>query len=161
MKKLIFSFFVIFAVTIVQAQQADNLKSKSYQMNFVFTGEVKNQTDSTFVLEYSLPQENIKNYRALALETSKGRQRIDLSGKSRVEGIDIKTVKDRVNVVISNYDKYDFPVIVEAEDNRGTIHPLFLQGKRGGYMTSGQLKEQVRKLHEMMIRTNAGHQESQ
>lgn len=155
MKKLIFSLFVIFAVTIVQAQQTDNLKSKSYQMNFVFTGEVKNQTDSTFVLEYSLPEENIKNYRALVLETSKGRRRVNLSREEKTEDIEIKTVKDQVRVIIYNYDKYDIPVLVEAESTGGTAQALYLHGKRGGYLTSGQIKEQVRKLREMMTRTDA------
>lgn len=155
MKKLIFYLLLVVSVTVVQAQQADNLKSKSYQMDFVFTGEVKNHVDSTFALEYSLPEENTKNYRALVLETSKGRQRVDLSAKSKPGGMEIRTVKDQVRVIIYNYDKYDIPVMVEAEDNRGTIHPLYLHGKRGGYLTSGQIKEQVRKLREMMTRTDA------
>ena len=153
MKKLIFFILLGTFIVTVQVQDTDQ-KSRSYRMDFIFTGEVRNQADSTFVLQYSFSQENIKNYRALMLETDKGRQRVDLSvktgqvGQVVKKGMEIKTGQGQVYMLIHDYDKYDLPVPVQAEDKQGALHPLYLYVRRGGYMTAGQLKAQIKEIRE-------------
>jgi hypothetical protein len=137
-----------------RGQQTDNLKLKSYRMGFVFEGEIKNQADSTFSLQYTFSREDVKNYRALVLENSTGRQRVELLSKNRPDGMEIKTGKDQLRVVIRNYDKYDIPVIIEAEDAEGTAYPLYLHGRQENYLGPDELKAQVRALREAMENRN-------
>ena len=154
MEKLIFSILIVTFMVTARGQQTDNLKLKSYRMSFVFEGEIKNLADSAFSLQYTFSREDVKNYRALVLENSTGRQRVELLSKNRPDGMEIKTGKDQLRVVIRNYDKYDIPVIIEAEDAGGTAHPLYLHGRQGNYLSPDELKAQVRALREAMENRN-------
>jgi len=155
MKIILISILFTACSSIAYCQKSDTLKRNSYQIDFVFTGEIHNHVDSTFALQYSFLTADISRFRTLVMENSKRRQLLNLSVKERQNEMEIKREQGKVKIVIYQYDKYDLPVLIQAEDSLRRTYPLYLRSNKGSYFTASQVKNQVKTMREAIIRHKA------
>lgn len=146
---IILSFVLIFATVTVFGQKSE-LKSKeaSYTIDFVFTGEVQNSSDSVFSLQYTFAAADVKKFRELELEDSQQHHQFNLEKKGLQGNMEVRSEKDKVKVLVHKYDKYDLPVLTQAEDKQGVKHPLYLSSKHRGHVTAEQFKAQIKGIRE-------------
>ena len=156
MKKFRHITFLLVCLTVTVFGQKPNPipQEASYTIDFVFTGEVQNRVDSLFALQYTFAAADVQKFTALVLEDSQQQHQLNLS-KTGLQGVmEVKNEKDKVKVIVHKYDKYDLPVLMQAEDNLGVKHPLFLSTNHGGRITAEQFRAQLKGIREAVKQSN-------
>jgi hypothetical protein len=125
-----------------------------YEIDFIFTGKVKGQTDSVFALQYTIPITAYKKIRKVLFVDSKRQWAVNADMSNMNDSLEIVRTKRDVKLIIKKYNKYDFPVLMEAEDHGGKKHDLPLRKKSGAFQSGPQLKDELTRARNMMNRSN-------
>ena len=117
-QKLTITFIMICLTATVFGQKSDPIPQEaSYTIDFVFTGEIQNTSDSLFALQYTFATADVQKFNALVLEDSQQQHHLNLKKQGRQGNMEIKNEKNKVKVIVHKYDKYDLPVLTQAEDS--------------------------------------------
>jgi len=149
MKKTITLVFILICLNVISFGQKSMpiQQETSYTIDFVFTGEVLNRSDSVFALQYTFAATDVQKFRGLELEDSQQHHQLNLKKRGLQGNMEVRNEKDKVKVLVHNYDKYDLPVLTLAEDSLGTKHQLYLSAARG-HLTAEQFKAQIKGIRE-------------
>jgi hypothetical protein len=150
MKKTItIAFVLICLAATVFGQKSDPVTPEaSYTIDFVFTGEVQNSVDSLFALQYTFAATDVQKFRVMVLEDPQKQCQLNLSKTGLQGDMEVKKEKDKVKVIVHKYDKYDLPVLIQAEDSLGIKYPLYLSTNTGAHITAEEFKAQLRIIRE-------------
>lgn len=150
MKKTTTLALILICLTVTVFGQKSNPipQEASYTIDFVFTGEVLNRSDSVFALQYTFVATDVQKFRGLELEDSQQKHKLNLKKKGLQGNMEVKNEKDKVKVIIHKYDKYDLPVLTQAEDSLGNKHQLYLSTKTKGHINAEQFKTQLKGIRE-------------
>jgi hypothetical protein len=125
-----------------------------YTIDFVFTGKVKGQTDSVFALQYTFPIQGYKKIKKILFVDSKRQWAVNADISALNDSLEVVRNKNEVKFIIRKYDKYDFPVLMRAEDHGGKGHDLHMRKKSGAFQSGPQLNDELRRSRNMINRSN-------
>jgi hypothetical protein len=147
MKTILYLFIILSGLFVIPAtaQETTTSGNVSYEIDFVFTGQVKGQVDSLFALQYVFSKADFATFRKLYLESSAKKYSVN-TGKTTTDSLEIVQAGQKVYLRFKRYDKYDLPVLMQAEDKSGRRSPLYLRHKDGRLTTGAGFKDEIRSI---------------
>ncbi len=127
---LLIGFSILFLPLKTYSQEETSLPlSITYDLEFIFTGQVYSGSDSVFTVSYVFNKADLENVSKLILKTDSTEKHFSLDKETKPEGI--KELNDKLYMNIGIISPSKKLPLVEAMDTIGNLFKLTIVDKSG------------------------------